>query len=210
MGSDPGAGDARAADAAAYSVIPEQLRERIERLGRETVQIVPYDPNWPEVFRDERCRLLERFPVIVRRVEHFGSTAVPGLSAKPIVDMLVEVTSLDETTAQIVPALEADGYDYLWRPTSGDDTPPFYAWFIKRNPAGQRTHHIHMVERDFPQWEALLFRDYLIANPEAAQQYLNVKQRLAAQFPNDREAYTDGKGEFVRRITDIARATCAS
>ena len=77
--------------------------------------------------------------------------------------MLIEVTSLEETTAQIVPVLEADGYDYLWRPTSGDDMPPFYAWFIKRDKEGQRTHHIHMVERDFPQWEALLFRDYLIA-----------------------------------------------
>lgn len=191
-------------------MIPEHLRERIERLGRETVEIVPSDPRWPEVFRDERATLLERFSGIVRRVEHFGSTAVPGLSAKPIVDMLVEVTSLDKTTAQIVPALEADGYDYLWRPTSGDDTPPFYAWFIKRNTEGQRTHHIHMVERDFPQWEALMFRDYLIANPSTALRYVDLKQRLAAEFPNDRTAYTDGKGEFVRRITDIARATCAS
>lgn len=205
MGSDPGAGDARAADTAAYPVIPEHLRERIARLGRETIEIVPYDPTWPALFRDERARLTERFPGIVRRVEHFGSTAVPGLSAKPIVDMLVEVTSLDETTAQIVPALEADGYDYLWRPTSGDDTPPFYAWFIKRDKTGQRTHHLHMVERDFPQWEALLFRDYLIENPDAAQQYVDVKQRLAAEYRNDREAYTDGKGEFVRRITDIAQ-----
>jgi GrpB-like predicted nucleotidyltransferase (UPF0157 family) len=187
-------------------VIPEHLRERIERLGREKVEIVPYDPSWPDVFRDERDRLLHRFPTIVRRVEHVGSTAVPRLSAKPIVDMLVEVTSLDETTAQIVPALEADGYDYLWRPTSGDDVPPFYAWFIKRNTDGQRSHHIHMVERDFPQWEALLFRDYLIAHPDAAQQYVDVKRRLASEFPNDREAYTDGKTEFVRRITDIARA----
>jgi GrpB-like predicted nucleotidyltransferase (UPF0157 family) len=186
-------------------VIPEHLRDLIDRLAREKIEIVPYDTNWPGMFRDERSRLLSRFPAIVRRVEHFGSTAVPGLSAKPIVDMLVEVTSLDETTTQIVPALEADGYDYLWRPTTGDDTPPFYAFFIKRSKEGQRSHHIHLVERDFPQWEALLFRDYLIANPGVAWQYVEVKQRLAAEFPNDRVAYTDGKGEFVRRITDIAR-----
>ena len=63
-----------------------------------------------------------------------------------------------------------------------------------------------MVERDFPQWEALLFRDYLIAHPDVAQQYLELKLRLAAEFPNDRTAYTDGKGEFVRRVTDMARA----
>ena len=188
-------------------MIPEHLRERIERLGRETVEIVPYDSRWHGLFLEERARLVDLFPALVRRVEHMGSTAVPGLSAKPIVDMLIEVTSLEATTAQIVPVLEGDGYDYLWRPTSGDDVPPFYAWFIKRDKEGRRTHHIHMVERDFPQWEALLFRDYLIAHPDVAQQYLEVKLRLAAEFPNDRTAYTDGKGEFVRRVTDMARAT---
>jgi GrpB-like predicted nucleotidyltransferase (UPF0157 family) len=186
-------------------VIPEHLRERIERFGREKVDIVPYDSRWAQLFDEERAQLVALFPAIVRRVEHFGSTAVPGLSAKPIVDMLVEVTSLDETKSHIVPVLEASGYDYLWRPTTGDDTPPFYAWFIKRDTNRQRTHHIHMVERDFPQWEALLFRDYLIAHADAAQQYVDVKRRLAAQFPNDRSAYTDAKGEFVRRITDAAR-----
>jgi GrpB-like predicted nucleotidyltransferase (UPF0157 family) len=188
-------------------MIPEHLRERIERLGRETVAIVAYDSRWPGVFLEERARLTTLFPALVRRVEHFGSTAVPGLSAKPIVDMLVEVTSLDEAKAQIVPVLESAGYDYLWRPTTGDDTPPFYAWFIKRDKEGQRTHHIHMVERDFPHWEGLLFRDYLIAHPDVAQQYVDVKRRLAAQFPNDRIAYTDGKGEFVRYVTGAARRT---
>jgi GrpB-like predicted nucleotidyltransferase (UPF0157 family) len=189
-------------------VIPDHLRERIERLARETVTIAPYDSRWPQLFAEERSRLVALFPSLIRRTEHFGSTAVPGLSAKPIVDMLVEVTSLDETKGRIVPVLEAEGYDYLWRPSSGElgeDVPPFYAWFIKRGHEGQRTHHIHMVERDFPQWDALLFRDYLIAHPDIRQQYLELKLRLAAQFPNDREAYTDGKGEFVRRITQTAR-----
>ena len=186
-------------------MIPEHLREPIDRLARETVAIAPYDSRWPQLFEEERSRLVALFPSLVRRIEHFGSTAVPGLSAKPIVDMMVEVTSLDETKSRIVPVLEADGYDYIWRPTAGDDVPPFYAWFIKRDNKGQRTHHIHMVERDFPQWDALLFRDYLIAQPDIRQQYLELKRSLAAQFPNDREAYTDGKGEFVRRMTEKAR-----
>jgi GrpB-like predicted nucleotidyltransferase (UPF0157 family) len=169
------------------------------------VDIVPYDSQWPRLFDEERARLVVRFPAIVRRVEHFGSTAVPGLSAKPIVDMLVEVTSLEEAKVHVVPVLEAEGYDYIWRPTAGDDILPFYAWFIKRGTDGRRTHHIHMVEREFPQWEALLFRDYLIAHPDAAQEYVDMKLRLAAEFPNDRAAYTDRKGEFVRFITDAAR-----
>jgi GrpB-like predicted nucleotidyltransferase (UPF0157 family) len=189
---------------------PEHLRERIERLGRETITLVPYDARWPHLFQDERARLSGLFPALVRRIEHIGSTAVPGLSAKPIVDMLVEVTSLDDTVAQIVPVLEGEGYDYLWRPSSGDDVPPFYAWFIKRGADSERTHHIHMVERDFPNWEALLFRDYLIAHPEVARQYVDLKQHLAVEFPNDRNAYTDGKEEFVRRVTETARVSFGS
>jgi GrpB-like predicted nucleotidyltransferase (UPF0157 family) len=112
------------------------------------VAVVPYNPLWPELFRLEKEHLLACLPgVLVRRVEHFGSTAVPGLAAKPVIDILVEVADVDRTKVQIVPVLEAQGYDYFWRPTRGDDGPPFYAWFIKRDPAsGARTHHIHMVE----------------------------------------------------------------
>ena len=186
-------------------MIPEHIRERIDRVRREPVEIVPYDARWPELFVEERNRLIGLFPALIRRVEHFGSTAVPGLAAKPIVDMLIEVASMDETRAQIVPILEGVGYDYFWRPSDGDETPPFYAWFIRRDEAGRRTHHIHMVERDYPQWESLLFRDYLIAHDEIAAEYVRVKRRLAAEFPNDRDAYTNGKGTFIRRVTADAR-----
>src|SRR2546426_7593765 len=111
----------------------ETLQQRIRRVLREHVSIVPYDPKWPELFRQEKEHLLSCLPAdLIRRVEHFGSTAVPGLAAKPIVDMLVEVTSLEEAKQRIVPILEAQGYDYFWRPTWGDDVPPWYAWFIKR------------------------------------------------------------------------------
>jgi GrpB-like predicted nucleotidyltransferase (UPF0157 family) len=142
---------------------------------------------------------------MIRRIEHFGSTAIPGLAAKPIVDVLVEVSSLEETKARIAPDLEAQGYDYFWRATHGEDGPPFYAWFIKRNSAGVRTHHIHMVESDFEHWDRLLFRDYLIADPETAKEYEALKLALARDYPNDRVAYTEGKTEFVARVTQIAK-----
>ena len=186
-------------------MIPAHLRERIARIQRELVEIVPHDSRWRQLFVEERDRLRGLFPALVRRIEHFGSTAVSGLAAKPIVDMLVEVTSLEDAKAQIVPALEGDGYDYFWRPSEGDDIPPFYAWFIRRDRRGERTHHIHMVERDYPQWESLLFRDYLIAHPDVAVEYAELKRQLAAEFPNDRASYTDGKGEFIRQVTDRAR-----
>ena len=191
-------------------MIPDDVRDRIERVRREPVEIVPYDPRWPELFVEERDRLIAMFPALIRRVEHFGSTAVTGLAAKPIVDMLIEVASLDDTREQIAPVLERAGYDYFWRPSDGDDVPPFYAWFIRRDNQGRRTHHVHMVERDYPQWEALLFRDYLIAHAAVAAEYMDVKRQLAAQFPTDREAYTDGKGAFIRRVIACAREDATS
>lgn len=89
----------------------ETLAERIERVLQEQVSIVPYDLNWPRMFAEERDHLLGNLPrEMIGRIEHFGSTAIPGLAAKPIVDMLVEVRSLEETKSRLVPVLEAQGY----------------------------------------------------------------------------------------------------
>ncbi len=186
----------------------EELRERIARLGKEEVAIVPYDANWPRRFEEEREHLRACLPEeLLGRIEHFGSTAVPGLAAKNVVDLLIEVSDLQATRERIAPVLEAQGYDYFWRPTTGNDGPPFYAWFIKRDPVtGARTHHLHLVEAHFAHWDRLLFRDYLIAHPEVARDYEALKLKLAARAPHDREAYTEGKTEFVTRITDLARS----
>jgi GrpB-like predicted nucleotidyltransferase (UPF0157 family) len=184
----------------------ETLEEKIARVVKEEVAVVVYDPHWPEAFEEERIHLLSCLPHdLVRRIEHFGSTAVPGLPAKPIVDILVEVTSLDDTKQRIAPILEAQGYDYFWRPSWGDDTPPFYAWFIKRDRNGNRTHHIHMVEAQFEHWERLLFRDHLIEHPDIAQEYANLKMKLSDAHHSDRVAYTQAKSEFIRRVTEEAK-----
>lgn len=186
----------------------ETPRERIARVVREEIAICPYDRRWPESFRREREHLRSCLPIdLLGRIEHFGSTAVLGLAAKPIVDMLVEVTDLQATRDRIAPALESQGYDYFWRPTHGDDGPPFYAWFIKRNPGtGARTHHIHMVEAHFAEhWDRLLFRDYLIEHPEVAKEYEGLKFRLASVSSHDRVAYTRGKTEFIVGITERAK-----
>ena len=186
----------------------ETLPQRIARITREHISLMPYDPGWPILFGEEKNHLLSCLPrELIARIEHFGSTAIPGAAAKPIIDILVEVTSLEETKARIVPILEARGYEYFWRPSHGDDIPPFYAWFIKRNPTGIRTHHIHMVEKDFEQWDSLLFRDYLIEHPDVAKEYECLKVDLARVYPNDRVAYTNGKTEFIIRITQLAKST---
>ena len=184
----------------------ETLEERIKRVLQEDVSIVPSNPAWPRMFEEEKEHLLSCLPQeLIGRIEHLGSTAIPNLAAKPIVDILVEVTSLEETKRRIVPVLEAQGYDYFWRPTHGDDGPPFYAWFIKRDSAGVRTHHIHMVESDFEHWDRLLFRDYLIEHPATAKEYEALKLNLARDYPNDRVAYTNGKTEFIVRVTQSAK-----
>lgn len=185
----------------------ESLQKKITRLMKEPVTIVSYDPTWLELFEQEKAHLLHCLPRdLIGRIEHFGSTAIPGMAAKPIIDILVEVTSLEETKKRIVPVLESQGYEYFWRPTWGDDTPPFYAWFIKRNAEGDRTHHIHMVESHFEHWDRLLFRDYLIANPDMAKKYQELKLDLWNQHRKDRMAYTRGKTAFILKVMKKARA----
>jgi GrpB-like predicted nucleotidyltransferase (UPF0157 family) len=184
----------------------ESLEEKVARLVKEEVAVVPYNPRWPELFEEEKQHLLSCLPPeLVRRIEHFGSTAVPGLPAKPIVDILVEVTDLDDTRQLIAPILETQGYDYYWRPSWGDNIPPFYAWFIKRDRDGNRTHHIHMVEKHFEHWDRLFFRDYLIEHPEATSEYATLKLSLSQVFHNDRVAYTSAKTDFILRVTEMAK-----
>ena len=186
--------------------MPETLQQRIDRVTREEVALTDYNPRWPEMFEEEKAHLLGCLPgQLLGRIEHFGSTAVPGLCAKPVVDMLVEVSSLEETKKQIVPVLEEQRYDYFWRPSLFEGL-PFYAWFIKRDRQGKRTHHIHMVESHFDHWQRLYFRDYLIEFPDVAREYHRLKRQLADQYPGDRIAYTRGKTEFIVRVTEKAKA----
>jgi GrpB-like predicted nucleotidyltransferase (UPF0157 family) len=172
----------------------ETLEEKIKRVVAEEVDVVPYDPRWPELFEEEKAHLLSCLPKgLLKRVEHFGGAAVPGLCAKPIVDILVEVSSLDETREKVPPILEAQGYDYFWRPMGNENVPPYYAWFIKRGERGERTHHIHMVDKSFERWDRLYFRDWLRTHPEDAKAYGDLKTRLAKAHPSDRIAYTEEK-----------------
>ena len=183
----------------------EELDAKIARLLREDTHLAPWNPAYPEMFRAECEHLRASLPAaVIGRIEHFGSTAIPGIDAKPVIDMLVEVSSLDAVKARVVPVLEAKGYDYVWRPT-GADAPPWYAWFIKRNAEGRRTHHIHMIEAHFAMWERLHFRDYLCAFPDQARRYAELKRQLSKTYPNDREAYTAGKTSLVLELTEKAK-----
>jgi GrpB-like predicted nucleotidyltransferase (UPF0157 family) len=182
--------------------LKKSLEQRIEEAIREEISIAPYDPEWPNLYESEAVSLRGKLPrSVVIKIEHFGSTAVPGLAAKPVIDVLVQVSSSEETKEQVVPILEAEGYDYFWR----TDVSPAYAWFIKRDAGGRRTHHIHMVEAESKLWERLYFRDYLREFPEETKRYEELKQFLSEKYPNDRVAYTEGKAEYIIAITERAK-----
>lgn len=169
----------------------------------DEIVLVDYDPRWPEMFSQE-AETLRRIlpPSLLLRVEHFGSTSVPGLAAKPIIDILVSVSSLEDARRDAVPALEELGYSY-WA-ANPDITHMFLVKGLPPN--GPRTHHIHMVTKDHPLWERLLFSEYLRRHPDEAGHYAALKQTLMTQFPDDREAYTQGKTEFVAEVMRKARA----
>ncbi len=179
----------------------------VERALQERVEIVPYDPAWPALFAAEAAHLRALVPAwLIGRIEHFGSTAVPGLAAKPIVDMLLEVRSMEDVVQHIAPILKREGYEFFWRDRERGLPGIAYAWFIKRDATGRRTHHIHCLEPGSSEWERLLFRDHLRAHPEVARAYGELKQRIAAEHPDDRVAYANAKTDFVAEAMRAARA----
>ncbi len=166
--------------------------------GEASVRVVPYNPEWPELFARERA-LLERELAawLTGPIEHVGSTAVAGLLAKPVIDIMAGVASLDASRGAIA-AASALGYVYF------PYRPDVMHWFCKPSPAF-RTHHLHLVPVDSRLWtERLAFRDYLRNDATAAAEYAALKLKLAEQYEFDREAYTDAKTPFVNRIVELA------
>lgn len=164
-------------------------------LGLEagTVQIIPYDPAWEILFATERARIAAAIGQQVLAIEHVGSTSVPNLAAKPILDIAIGVEALDDVPACVAPLTNL-GYEY-----KGEHGLPERHYFTRGTP--NRTHHLHMVVVGQYQWSTLVpFRDHLRRNPETLAQYQQLKEELAARFPHDRLAYTDGKAEFIQAV----------
>jgi GrpB-like predicted nucleotidyltransferase (UPF0157 family)/8-oxo-dGTP pyrophosphatase MutT (NUDIX family) len=169
-------------------------------LGRPgaLVHLKNYDPTWPIRFAEERQRLVEVLdPWMAGPIEHVGSTAVPGLLAKPIIDIMVAVRTLEDSRPAI-DALRGLGYGYF--PHRAD----VMHWFCKPSP-WFRTHHLHLVPFRSPLWtERIVFRDHLRTHPRTASEYAALKARLAEVHGSDREAYTEAKGPFIQRILAVA------
>ena len=162
-----------------------------------TVEVVEYDDRWPAIFLDESSRLLEACRAVPLSLEHIGSTAVPGLSAKPVLDILAGHPAPVPALEYVAP-LERAGYEHR-----GDRGIAGHQFFRRGRP---RAYHIHLVERDGGLWRKYItFRDCLRANPLIAREYAELKQKLAARFPRDREAYIEGKAAFVADVIERSR-----
>lgn len=164
------------------------------------IEIVPYDPAWPQRFEEERSALRQMLATwLAGPIEHIGSTAIPQLAAKPVIDIMAGVRSLEASR----PAIEAAAsLDYCYFPYQADRK----HWFCKPSPAF-RTHHLHLVPIDSREWiRPIAFRDYLRDHPAEAAEYERLKRRLAQQFRVDREAYTAAKDPFIETITEKALA----
>ena len=158
------------------------------------VYIAPYDRSWPARFEAER-RLLANIlhPWLAGPIEHVGSTAVPGMPAKPVVDIMAGVESL-EASRDAVGVLREHAYHYA--PYRSD----VMHWFCKPC-LSERTHHLHLIPFDSPLWhERLGFRDHLRHNRAVAEEYARLKHHLAELHRQDREAYTEAKGAFIARV----------
>ena len=165
------------------------------------VIVVEYDPQWPSLFEEEKARLLAVVGDHIEDIQHIGSTAVPGLGAKPIIDIQMSLRDL-ALVEKCVGPLESIGYEYL-----GEYGVPGRHFFHKpaRKPFAERTHHLQIVEKGGEEWrKVLLLRDCLRAHPEVAQQYHLLKRALASQFGTDRVGYTEAKTAFVRSALEKA------
>jgi GrpB-like predicted nucleotidyltransferase (UPF0157 family) len=166
------------------------------------IEVVAYDPAWPAAFEAEARRIREALGGLARRIDHHGSTAVPGLAAKPIIDIQVSVANLQPLGSYAAP-LTAIGYTHL--PHADDAFCPFFF----RPHSWPHTHHVHVVRAGGnEERRTLSFRDYLRDHPEAREEYATLKRDLARRLGGAdaaaREAYAQGKSAFVERIVAAA------
>jgi GrpB-like predicted nucleotidyltransferase (UPF0157 family) len=167
------------------------------------IEIVPYSHEWPALFAAEAVVLAATLcPWLAGEIQHIGSTAVPGLSAKPVIDIMAPVHSLSHA-APAIEALRSLNYCHFpYRPGE-------MLWFCKPSPA-YRTHHLHLVPVSSSLWvQRLAFRDALLREPALVSEYESLKLGLAATHAHNREAYTDAKTPFIQSVLHKVAASAA-
>ena len=168
----------------------------------KTIRVVDYNSQWPRLYEEERRRILEVLGHIIVGIEHTGSTAVPNLGAKPIIDIMVAVPNPSDAKKRIKP-LESIGYEYV---PKREASIPERRYFHKGRPPKEQHYHLHMVELTSDFWKRhLLFRDYLRTHSKVAQEYYELKKTLAIKCSSDRDAYTTAKTAFIESVITKAK-----
>lgn len=170
-------------------------------LDKTKVELEKYNPNWKKEFEKEKKELGKIIRGLYIDIEHVGSTSIPGISAKPIIDILISVKSLKDCD-NLLKNLDNAGYSVRY------DNAEKGEYLVRKGPEDSRTHYIHVVEDKADRCtEMIIFRDYLINNPEYIEQYQTLKEELASKYKNDRKMYTASKNEFIKMVLDKARET---
>jgi GrpB-like predicted nucleotidyltransferase (UPF0157 family) len=160
----------------------------------DDILLVDYDDSWPGQFSLLSAWLQQTLGAdIALRIEHYGSTAIPRMPAKPVIDVLVEVPSVEQGKKRALSAFVDDTWEYWWYANH-------VVFFKRKHLMGERLWHVHMAPKGHEIWKGLIFRDYLRSNPEDAVRYANMKRGLAQAYRDDRERYTTMKTDFVSEI----------
>ncbi|WNQ11971.1 GrpB family protein [Paenibacillus aurantius] len=166
----------------------------------EQVVITDHNPQWVRQYEQERTAIAEALADIVQGIEHIGSTSVPGLAAKPVIDIMAGVEDLEKVNDRHLHLLERIGYLFVPHPHFPERL------FFRRGEWRAGTHHLHVYRYQGKHWvDQLLFKQYLIRHPEAAAEYQSLKGRLAERYQHDRVQYTEAKGPFIEEILKRAR-----
>lgn len=160
---------------------------------KQIIEVVPYDPNWPLQYEEEATRIKSIFSANFIAIHHVGSTSVPGLAAKPTIDIILVVKDIEQVDA-CNDQMEKLGYE-AW----GEYNIPGRRFFVKGE--DKRTHHVHTFQIGNPEIERhIYFRDYLESHPDVANDYANLKTKLAQQFAHDRRGYVQNKQDYVKAL----------
>lgn len=166
------------------------------------IEISPYDSIWPKLYEEERQIIAKNIsPSLFSRIEHFGSTSVPGLSSKNTIDILMAVEFKANSSHEIIEQMQKIGYEFNWQNEGANTHMVFIKGYDPDRPK-QQTYHIHAAPENHILWNRIHFRNYLIKYPEVAQRYEELKKSLANQYKYERVAYRIAKTEFVKEITD--------
>jgi GrpB-like predicted nucleotidyltransferase (UPF0157 family) len=167
---------------------------------KRNLNLVPYQSGWVELFEQEAALLSRALGEQALSIEHIGSTAIPGMAAKPIIDIMVAVASLAQAT-ELIPSMEALGY--IYKP---HDTVPERLFFAKESSPEYRTHHLNLAAQESAFWnKQLAFRDYLREHEQITAEYVELKKRLAETYARTQILDREGKSEFVASVLELAK-----